>query len=339
MEVCADTIHKQLPTIDLNSAKELILKARKNKTTSFLKEFTRKEIEQLFISMCIALDIKNFDDEEDAYEDAEDGQFKAPDLTPVSTTVTKPLSDKGKGTPIDGEINDVNIVTNKNVINMKSKGVCRAYKQRVCSFGKKGEGCPFAHPPKCQTFCDFGLSKFNPNGCDQTKCNLLHPNLCKKAIKDGTCFKKDCKYHHFKGTKRTPPKTNTTNFNHQIPPKTNTTNINYPTPPKTNTTNFNYPPPVPPPQTLNSQQDTDKMTSFLLMEVGKLMEKLEKRVEDRLGSIFPHLQITPTQVSQLQPPPPPQFQHSQPPQTFRTPQVSQPQFFQPPAMYQHPNPP
>ena len=134
MEVCADTIHKQLPTIDLNSAKELILKARKNKTTSFLKEFTRKEIEQLFISMCIALDIKNFDDEEDAYEDAEDGQFKAPDLTPVSTTVTKPLSDKDKG-----EENNVNVesVTMNEKNKEASRKICRAYRQKVCSFGKR----------------------------------------------------------------------------------------------------------------------------------------------------------------------------------------------------------
>ena len=145
MEVCADTIHKQLPTIDLNSAKELILKARKNKTTSFLKEFTRKEIEQLFISMCIALDIKNFDDEEDAYADAEDGQFKAPDLTPVSTIVTKPLSDKDKG-----EENNVNVesVTMNEKNKEASRKICRAYRQKVCSFGKKGAGCPFLHPPK-----------------------------------------------------------------------------------------------------------------------------------------------------------------------------------------------
>ena len=154
MEVCADTIHKQLPTIDLNSAKELILKARKNKTTSFLKEFTRKEIEQLFMCMCIALDIKNFDDEEDAYEDAEDGQFKAPDLTPVSTIVTKPLSDKDKG-----EENNVNVesVTMNEKNKEASRKICRAYRQKVCSFGKKGAGCPFSHPPKCKTFCEFGL--------------------------------------------------------------------------------------------------------------------------------------------------------------------------------------
>ena len=322
MECLYEYILKINDKWDIDEARSVFQKGQKSAFKPLLKE----QLIDIIILMCKALTEQEIDVM---------GEENTENMT---TAPTEDAKESSKRTPIDGELNDVNIVTNKNVINMKSKGVCRAYKQRVCSFGKKGEGCPFAHPPKCQTFCDFGLSKFNPNGCDQTKCNLLHPNLCKKAIKDGTCFKKDCKYHHFKGTKRTPPKTNTTNFNHQIPPKTNTTNINYPTPPKTNTTNFNYPPPVPPPQTLNSQQDTDKMTSFLLTEVGKLMEKLEKRVEDRLGSIFPHLQITPTKVSQLQPPTPPQFQHSQPPQTFRTPQVSQPQFFQPPAMYQHPNP-
>ena len=324
MEVCADTIHKQLPTIDLNSAKELILKARKNKTTSFLKEFTRKEIEQLFISMCIALDIKNFDDEEDAYKDAEDGQFKAPDSTPVSTTVTKPLSDKDKG-----EENNVNVesVTMNEKNKEASRKICRAYRQKVCSFGKKGAGCPFSHPPKCKTFCEFGLQKFNEKGCDQTKCELLHPRLCLHAIKYNACLKRDCKYHHLRGVRRSPSSVKHPNFNGQSH-KTHT-QIQAHTTQQTQMQLQNTHPQTQI-QAHNTQQSqvqvqntqVDNMTSFLLAEVKRLMEGLENRVEERLGSLFPKPIQQPIHQAQIpQPhqvhqshfflPPPAMFQQSQ----------------------------
>jgi len=41
---------------------------------------------------------------------------------------------------------------------------------------------------------------------------------------------------------------------------------------------------MPQPQTYDAQQN-DKITSFLLAEVGKMMEKLERRVEAKLGSL------------------------------------------------------
>ena len=167
-----------------------------------------------------------------------------------------------------------------------SERICRAYKQHVCSFGKSGKGCPFAHPARCKTFCDYGLKKFNQNGCDQKMCKLLHPRLCIHAVKHGECFKKECKYHHLKGTKRFPPKITTSNFTNQNEQ-----------------------------QPCNIQQN-DKMTSFLLAEVGKMMEKLERRIETKFDPLLQQTQNTPT---------------------LRTPQIPHPQFYQPPPRYQHPN--
>ena len=82
------------------------------------------------------------------------------------------------------------------------KGICRFYKFRTCKHGPTGSGCPFSHPKKCSNFLKHGDKA---GGCKKGRsCDLYHPPLCWSSAKLGTCDRKDCKYQHLQGTKRTP---------------------------------------------------------------------------------------------------------------------------------------
>jgi hypothetical protein len=48
-----------------------------------------------------------------------------------------------------------------------------------------------------------GLKKFNPRGCDEMICKMLHPmNICTRNLRDGECNKEDCKFQHLQSSKR-----------------------------------------------------------------------------------------------------------------------------------------
>ena len=62
------------------------------------------------------------------------------------------------------------------------------------------KNCEFLHPKLCAKYCRFGKGKF---GCMKAgNCDKFHPKLCNGSVKTKSCYKKDCKLTHLKGTRR-----------------------------------------------------------------------------------------------------------------------------------------
>ena len=90
--------------------------------------------------------------------------------------------------------------------------------------GKKkinGNSCPSTHPRVCNQYRASGFT--GRSGCKEGKnCTFFHPDICRAALENGSCSKKDClKFHPRstrKSTKERPergerPKSNTLNTN------------------------------------------------------------------------------------------------------------------------------
>ena len=93
--------------------------------------------------------------------------------------------------------NDVEMVENTNT---PKRALCKYYIYKKCRYGSKGDQCPFEHPKKCFKYTQHGTG--SGRGFRKGKeCNFFHPPLCKSALKDGTCNKEKCHFHHIKGTK------------------------------------------------------------------------------------------------------------------------------------------
>jgi hypothetical protein len=86
-------------------------------------------------------------------------------------------------------------------LNPKKLSVCQKYRQKQCSFGKKGKGCEFSHPNVCFRFIKFGNKDYHKNGCSFKKdCKFMHPVVCKAYYKN-KCFNKKCHKLHFGSNK------------------------------------------------------------------------------------------------------------------------------------------
>ena len=89
--------------------------------------------------------------------------------------------------------------------------VCQLLRRRECPYGVSGKTpvngliCKFKHPKRCQPYCKYSTDP--QEGCTKGKdCNLLHPILCKFAIRSKLCTNRQCKFTHPVGTKRYRPK-------------------------------------------------------------------------------------------------------------------------------------
>ena len=85
--------------------------------------------------------------------------------------------------------------------------VCKHYKNARCKYGisgkKDGEGvCPYSHPKLCKKLIEHGNR--GPRGCTKGEtCELFHPKMCHRSLRDRTCINPSFKFMHVKGTKRT----------------------------------------------------------------------------------------------------------------------------------------
>ena len=84
--------------------------------------------------------------------------------------------------------------------------VCKHYKNARCKYGisgkKDGEGvCPYSHPKLCKKLIEHGNR--GQRGCTKgDNCELFHPKMCHRSLRDRTCINPSCKFMHVKGTKR-----------------------------------------------------------------------------------------------------------------------------------------
>ena len=101
-----------------------------------------------------------------------------------------PLEDQTKGESMKNQLEKRQ---NKSVL-------CKYYARKNCKHGPKGVGCSFDHPKKCFKYTRHGPNK--KHGCTKGKdCQYYHPPLCNNSVKSGICRRKDCHFHHLKGTK------------------------------------------------------------------------------------------------------------------------------------------
>ena len=62
----------------------------------------------------------------------------------------------------------------------KDKPLCKFYEKGKC---RHNNDCRFNHPKICNKFRSFGLKIHNEKGCDNQKCQFLHPNACRDSLK------------------------------------------------------------------------------------------------------------------------------------------------------------
>lgn len=138
---------------------------------------------------------------------------------------------------------------------IRKKKVCYFYKNNRCKFGRKGQGCPYAHPGLCNKYKLHGRDPVK--GCIKEKCPYFHPPICFGAEKKRECLNLKCKRLHLKGTRRYPPGEPTTYSQRQV----------------------DDPPPAPQPQThvnashgSNARQSDNQAVTFLMHQVQQIQQ-------------------------------------------------------------------
>ena len=83
--------------------------------------------------------------------------------------------------------------------------ICKFFIRGKCKYGNtgtRGGTCRFDHPEPCKPFTYHGATI---RGCQNERCPLWHPPLCRRSVNYRKCFRQDCHFWHLKGTIRRPP--------------------------------------------------------------------------------------------------------------------------------------
>ena len=87
----------------------------------------------------------------------------------------------------------------------RNRKICNYFKKGKCKYGLKGNGCSYAHPARCTKFIFDGNGQ---QGCNLgSKCEFLHPIICRSSWNWRECYNDNCGYSHLKGTIRSRPQT------------------------------------------------------------------------------------------------------------------------------------
>ena len=133
-----------------------------------------------------------------------------PESSPVNPTVdfTTVEEETLSNREIPPENNSPLVHISNNADTNSTRQVCGHYRKGVCRHGASGRklvnnvSCKFLHPQKCRKYCKFGR-----DGCEGN-CGMLHPILCKNAVRSGECLDENCKLAHLLGTQRYPRRYN-----------------------------------------------------------------------------------------------------------------------------------
>ena len=111
--------------------------------------------------------------------------------------------------------------------------ICKFYIRGKCKFGStgtRGGTCRFEHPEPCKPFSHHGATS---RGCQDDRCTLWHPPLCRRSTNYRKCFRQDCHFWHLRGTIRRPPVAEG-GFNPQQPAASSNPAVNNHQPPAAN---------------------------------------------------------------------------------------------------------
>jgi len=74
-----------------------------------------------------------------------------------------------------------------------NRPTCKLFLENRCPTGIKGQKCTHQHPKQCRKFLQGGRTE---HGCQDWKCHLLHPRICKNSYLFGSCYRVGCKERH-----------------------------------------------------------------------------------------------------------------------------------------------
>ena len=87
----------------------------------------------------------------------------------------------------------------------ESPRLCKFYRMGRCKHGisgKKDGVCKYNHPKPCKKLLTNGTNR--RWGCTKGEnCNLFHPQMCYRSMKERVCLREGCSFMHVKGTNRT----------------------------------------------------------------------------------------------------------------------------------------
>ena len=88
----------------------------------------------------------------------------------------------------------------------KKEILCKYFKTQSCQHGIRAtKNCEYNHPRLCRRFIKHDTRQ--PTGCNLgKKCEHFHPVISLDSLKNGFCYRQDCRFRHITGTKRQPPK-------------------------------------------------------------------------------------------------------------------------------------
>ena len=189
--------------------------------------------------------------------------------------------------------------------------ICEKYRRGSCPHGISGrtlfngKKCDYSHPKRCQKFCKYGPD--SREGCEKGRdCDLLHPILCRYALRSKMCLNLQCKFTHIKGTKRIKP-CDQQNDRQRYPGNNNENRSNSRSDSDTPQVDLNIRPGFNSP-TLNQQTTT----SFLSQLVEQLRE-MQKEIKEvkAMHKTYPYPQYPwfPAYNNQMTTPPQYQNQH------------------------------
>ncbi len=76
-----------------------------------------------------------------------------------------------------------------------NRPTCNLFFKNRCPTGIKCLKCTHHHPKQCHKFLQCGRTE---HGCQDWKCHLLHPRICRNSYFFGSCHRTGCKERHTK---------------------------------------------------------------------------------------------------------------------------------------------
>jgi hypothetical protein len=140
-------------------------------------------------------------EEEDEEEelDLPDGDRPQQVLSQIQDLVEE-SSGLGEGELADEVEEEERIANGEDIKTSTTRIACHDHAKGQCRHGFKGTACINIHQKICSKFLKHGRFE---GGCMNTRCEMLHVQICRGSYLWGECFNKGCQQRHLQNTCRT----------------------------------------------------------------------------------------------------------------------------------------